>query len=262
MSHFKTIEIADDQFRPKNLTFVTVKSKNLNGRGDIVFYIPETSEKNLPLVILLHGVYGSSWSWSFSGGAHLVAEELIKNEGLKPFIIAMPSDGLTGDGTGYFPHTSANYEKWIIEDIPQAAKEVTPKFSEDSDLFLAGLSMGGFGTLRLGAKHPHLFKGLSAHSAPQSAMRLQDFVEEKFAKIIDLNDPQHAPLYWLKKNKELLPKFRFDCGVDDELIEDNRSLHDELQKACIDHHYEEFPGAHTWSYWNTHLRDTLRFFFA
>ena len=262
MSQFKTIEVADEKFKPDLLTFMTVKSKHLKGRGDIVFYIPETDEENLPLVILLHGVYGSSWSWAFSGGAHFVAEDLIQNHGMRPFIIAMPSDGLSGDGTAYLKHDSVDYEKWIIEDVPKAAGELTEKFSQKSDFYLAGLSMGGFGTLRLGAKYPNLFKALSSHSAPESLASLQPFVEESFAKIVNLNDPQYSPLYWLKKNKKLLPRLRIDCGIDDELIEDNRKLSSELLKDGIAHVYEEFPGGHSWEYWHEHIKDTFKFFFA
>lgn len=262
MSHFKTVEIADSKFKPDLLTFMTVKSKNLKGRGDIVFYIPETNETDLPLLTLMHGVYGSSWSWAFSGGAHLTAEEMISSKEVKPFIIAMPSDGLAGDGTGYFAHDNTDYEKWIIEDIPKAAQELTNKVSESSKLYIAGLSMGGFGALRLGAKYADKFSGISAHSAPESAQRLQQFIEEEVSGMIDLKAPDFSPLYWLKKNSAKLPPLRLDCGVDDELIEDNRHIHSELSKKGISHTYEEFSGAHTWDYWHEHLRDTLRFFFS
>jgi S-formylglutathione hydrolase FrmB len=59
-----------------------------------------------------------------------------------------------------------------------------------------------------------------------------------------------------------LPPLRFDCGVDDQLIEENRALHRDLEARGIAHTYEEFPGAHTWAYWERHLEDTLRFFAA
>jgi len=64
---------------------------------------------------------------------------------------------------------------------------------------------------------------------------------------------------WIKYNASRLPPLRFDCGVDDPLIEVNRSLHRELEAAGIPHEYKEFPGGHSWDYWILHLRDTLRF---
>ena len=75
----------------------------------------------LPLVILLHGVYGSAWSWPLNGGAHLTVARLIEAEEIAPVALAMPSDGLWGDGSGYVPHADADYERWIVDEVPAAA---------------------------------------------------------------------------------------------------------------------------------------------
>ena len=53
---------------------------------------------------------------------------------------------------------------------------------------------------------------------------------------------------------------RFDCGTEDSLLEANRELHFCLQAAGVPHEYSEFPGGHTWDYWERHLEDSLRFF--
>jgi S-formylglutathione hydrolase FrmB len=64
----------------------------------------------------------------------------------------------------------------------------------------------------------------------------------------------------LLKNRDRLPPLRFDCGSEDQLIEFNRELHRQLKNASVRHEYEEFPGGHSWPYWETHLADMLRFF--
>ena len=56
-----------------------------------------------------------------------------------------------------------------------------------------------------------------------------------------------------------LPHLRIDCGVDDDLIEDNRALHAKLDALRVQHEYEEFAGAHTWDYWDEHVQDALAF---
>ncbi|WP_218280881.1 alpha/beta hydrolase-fold protein [Verrucomicrobium spinosum] len=61
-------------------------------------------------------------------------------------------------------------------------------------------------------------------------------------------------------NRAHLPALRFDCGTDDPLISHNRKLHETLRDEGIPHHYQEYPGGHTWRYWSTHLAETLRFF--
>jgi S-formylglutathione hydrolase FrmB len=52
---------------------------------------------------------------------------------------------------------------------------------------------------------------------------------------------------------------RFDCGVDDFLIQDNRAFHAHLDKIGYKHEYHEFPGAHTWDYWDLHVRESIAF---
>src|SRR3984885_9865529 len=119
MPRFKTLEISDPRYENNNLRFITVKTLNLKGRGDICVYVPPGtgSAETLPVVILLHGVYGSAWSWPYSAGVHLVANELMQKGELPRMIIAMPSDGLWGDGSAFIPLDNYNFEKWIAEDV-------------------------------------------------------------------------------------------------------------------------------------------------
>jgi len=258
---FRTTELSNPLFENGHLRFITVKTPNLRGRGDITVFVPPGEQlTSLPLVILLHGVYGSSWSWSQQGGAHVTAMKLIEQGKIRPMVIAMPSDGLWGDGSGYLPHSGFDFEKWIVEDVPKAMCELISVVDHHSKLFIGGLSMGGFGALRLGAKYHTIFSGISAHSSITDVSQMSSFVEEPL-KAYE-NAGQVADSVWstIKQHRENLPPLRFDCGIDDALLEHNRKLHRQLTEAQIDHQYQEFPGAHDWSYWQEHLRDTLLFF--
>ena len=113
MERQNSVEISNKIVQTENLKFVTVKSQNLKGRGDICVFEPQTNQTDLPIVILLHGVYGSSWAWAFSGNAHITAQNLISNNEISPMILAIPSDGLWGDGSAYVPHHGFDFEKWI-----------------------------------------------------------------------------------------------------------------------------------------------------
>src|SRR5213075_1520135 len=108
----------------------------------------------LSLLILLHGADGSAWSWPLRGGAHLTASRLVETEEIAPVAIAMPSDGMWGVGSGYVAHADADYERWIVDEVPAAAALVDDRVGPSSPQTIAGLSMGGFGALRLGAKYP------------------------------------------------------------------------------------------------------------
>jgi len=258
---FRTIEISDPTLTPPGVSFVTVKSAALKRRADLCLYVPPDAQPAgpLPLVILLHGVYGSHWAWLFKGGAHKVLDRLIAEENLPPMMLAMPSDGLWGDGSGYACHAAADHHRWIIEEVPAAAQLVDPRVAR-APHFIAGLSMGGYGALRLGALHAEKFAAISAHSSCTDIAHLQGFVEETADQYELTEDWPLSVIECLKLNAHRLPPLRFDCGSDDILIEHNRSLHRQLREGGILHVYDEFSGGHTWDYWHEHLADSLRFF--
>ena len=260
---FRTFEISDPALESEHLRFITVKSNHLAGRGDICLFVPEdTGEMELPLVILLHGVYGSCWSWAFQGAAHKTAHRLISEKLITPMIIAMPSDGLWGDGSGYFPHHQHDYEQWIIKEVPQAVLAANLDCQVSSDWFISGLSMGGFGALRLGIKYQHLFSGISAHSSITDLEQMSEFIEEPLDQFRISNKKETSVWGTIESQNGRIPPLRFDCGKEDQLIEANRKLHYQLSESKIDHEYIEYPGSHQWSYWREHLVEGLLFFNA
>ncbi len=257
---FRTTEISDPKFESDHLRFITVKSENLKGRGDICVFVPPIENaENLPLVILLHGVYGSAWVWSQKAGVHRTAMQMIEQGKILPMIIAMPSDGLWGDGSGYLSHNQKNFENWIVHDVPNAVRENISAVSISSNLFIAGLSMGGFGALRLGLKHADKFKAIAAHSSITEIDQMRLFVEEAIENYEQDDIRENSVLGALEKYGGH-PKIRFDCGTDDELITQNRALHSALVRLKVQHVYKEYSGGHDWSYWQKHIKKTLLFF--
>jgi len=261
---FKTLEISNPLYENSHLRFITVKTPNLKGRGDITVYAPAglCSLDTLPIVILLHGVYGSAWSWAYSSGVHLKLDELIQSGELPPMILAMPSDGLWGDGSAYLPHGAYDFEKWIAEDVPDAVIECINGAKRESPLFISGLSMGGFGALRIGAKYAPKFSAMSGHSSITSLAQVKFFAEESLKSYSQDNPADEDVFETFLRYREHLPPVRFDCGSDDLLISYNRALHKKMEKAGIPHHFEENPGSHEWAYWSTHIISSLKFFAA
>jgi putative tributyrin esterase len=259
---FRTIELSEPSLTEPGLRFATVKSPALGRRADVTFYIPhsgQASGKSLPLVLLLHGVYGSHWAWTLKGAAHRVLEKLIKSGECEPMMLAMPSDGLWGDGSGYLHHKEADYARWIVDEVPTLAALVEPRVA-GAPLFISGLSMGGYGALRLGARFTEKFAGISAHSSITDFRQMEGFVEESVETFQLASDEEPGVFEAMLHHRGKLPPFRFDCGTEDDLIEYNRVLHRDLDHEGISHVYEEYPGAHTWEYWTEHVADTFRFF--
>jgi putative tributyrin esterase len=244
----------------ENLRFLNFRSDALGHRGDVLLFTPPHFEnvQRLPLLILLHGVYGCQWNWWLNGNIANTASAMLADGSLAPMLIAMPSDGSWGDGSGYVPHAHANYEQWIADDLPACLREVFPQL-EAERFFLAGLSMGGFGALRLGMKYASRVAGISAHSSVTDVTQLSQFIPYLPSAFLHAGEVDASLLHWAKVNRDHLPPIRFDCGTDDSLLADNRELHLALTGLQIPHEYQEFPGGHDWPYWTEHVRQTLAF---
>jgi len=244
----------------ESLRFLNFRSDALGYRGDAVLFTPpgfETTQR-VPLLILLHGVYGCQWNWWLNGDLANTATEMLSENSMAPMMIAMPSDGLWGDGSGYVPHAHANYEQWIAEDLPACLGELFPQLALKK-FFLAGLSMGGFGALRLGMKYAARVAGISAHSSVTNVAQLPRFIPYPTSAFLYAGETDTDLLHWAAANRAQLPPIRFDCGMEDSLLEDNRELHQAFDAMGVPHVYEEFPGAHDWDYWAKHVRRTLAF---
>ena len=177
---FRTVEVSNAAFAPPGIRFVTVKSAALGQRADLLLYVPPQAADlhDVPLVLLLHGAYSSHWAWAFKGAAHLTAQRLIDEGVIPPMVMVMPSDGLWGDGSGYVAHGGQDFECWIAEEVPAAASAACDACSEASPLFVAGLSMGGFGALRLAGRYPQRFVAAAGHSSVTDATQMDALMAE------------------------------------------------------------------------------------
>jgi enterochelin esterase-like enzyme len=261
-ARFRHVSLSSPEHESEGIRHLTVFSNALRRRGDISFASPPARllHEHLPIILLLHGVYGSHWSWFLQGGAHRVASAMYQAGTSAPFVLACPSDGLFAEGGGYLPQHDGDFEAWILE-VPDLIRAAVPSCTEASPVVLCGLSMGGYGALRLGAKYPERFAAISAHSPITRIEEFRNFLaadqaEELFAQQArDWNI-----LECISDNRDRLPPLRFDCGSEDDLRPGNDELHAALTRLGIAHTYEQLPGAHDWSYWHENFPRSLSFF--
>jgi putative tributyrin esterase len=128
---------------------------------------------------------------------------------------------------------------------------------------IQGLSMGGYGAMKIGLKQPEIFGSIVSHSGALDVEhihrnRFSPEITAIFGTEINPDEDCFELAKKAKKNKKL-PNIRFDCGVDDFLIQANRDFDLFLTKEKIKHEYEEFPGEHNWDYWDLHVQDGLRY---
>jgi putative tributyrin esterase len=260
---FLTIELSDPTYEVEGLRHATVGSPALHRRGDVSLFVPPEAVDmtDIPVFILMHGVYGSHWAWAMKAGAHRIAARMISDGRLQPCVLAMPSDGLWGQGSGYIPHADHDPERWILDEVPAIAALACNAITAKSPVCIIGLSMGGFGAMHLGGKFPDRFRAIAAHSSCTNIAQLAEFTTDDRTGCSTAATDIDA-FAALQSAGSALPSLAIDCGTEDPLLDYNRILHAELTKAGIAHHYAEYPGGHEWSYWTARLPETFRFFEA
>lgn len=246
---------------PHDLVMATVHTDSLRGRGDCTFVLPQGAGAETPLVILLHGVHGSHWSWPLLGRAGATLSQLVAEGQVQPMILAMPSDGLAGYGSAYMDEPDRNVSQWITRDVPEIASELAPSLGDT--WFIGGLSMGGWGAIRLALTAGSRFAAVSAHSAITNIDDLNlAAVGSHGLELSALDNADKDLSTFVVERRDRMPHLRFDCGTDDRLLGGNRDLHRCLDSHGIPHEYSEHPGGHDWNYWQQRLPHSLRFFQA
>ena len=129
-------------------------------------YLPsdyETSERKYPVVYLLHGYSDDETGWIQYGEANIIADKGIENGDFPPCIIIMP-DGKVGWYCNSFDGKDRWEDMFIQEFIPFIEKEyrIRPKKEFRA---IAGLSMGGYGALKLSMRNTDLFSTCIAMSS-------------------------------------------------------------------------------------------------
>ena len=255
-----------------------IKSALLNREVHYSIFLPSdyySSERAYPVTYLLHGYGDADDGWIQFGEVNRLADDAIKAGKIPPMIIVTP-DGFTSfyinaaDG-------SFNYEDFFIKElIPHIEKTYKVK-AEKRFRGIAGLSMGGYGSLLYALKYPNLF----AAAAPLSAAVWTDkdiinLNENMFNGLFDnsmgknLKGKDRLTAAWLsnsplglieKKTLEELSSVRYwiDCGDDDFLTIGNAELHIALTNKNVPHEFRMKDGAHNWTYWRTGIIDALSF---
>ena len=255
------LEISNPRYTADNTQLLTIHSSHLNRRHDVSIYNVNAVGKNVPIILLMHGVYGNHWVWMGLGGIHHVYEQVKAKTEITEFILVMPSDGGLYDGSAYLPTIAqGDYEQWIMDDVINAVIQTVPNASHDSNLYLSGLSMGGYGALRLGVKYADKVSGISAHSSITQLDEINLFTDTPITHYQCVNEQEHSILYWLEKNQTQLPPLRFDCGKDDILYNGNLSFEKALNARNVTFEFERFDGEHSWEYWHEHIEQTFAFF--
>ena len=179
-----------------------------------------------------------------------------------PLIVVMP-DGYRGFYTNH--NDGRPYASYIAEELVDQIERCFPAKRARAARCIGGLSMGGYGALRLALGYPEKFISATSHSGalmlgtrPPSGPRQRE-LRHVFGTRPAGSEHDLVTLVKRCKSAGRGPRMRIDCGVDDYLLDQNREFHTILEELEIPHEYAEFPGEHNWDYWDEHVKDAIGF---
>lgn len=218
-----------------------------------------------PVIYLLHGLTGHFDNWTDNS-------KLVEYAAKYNYIIVTP-EGDNGWYTDSATVPTDKYESYIVQEL---IPEIDKKFRAGTDRgsrAVAGLSMGGYGSIKFGLKYPEKFALVGSFSGALAAASfteklignnwkaLTDSIKSTYGADDSLTRKQNDVFGLIKEMPadkiKSLPFIYVDCGTEDFLIQSNRDFANLLFEKKIKHEFRQLPGAHDWKFWDAQVREFL-----
>ena len=253
-----------------------VESKVLGVEKKYIVYLPDGYEKSgekYPVLYLLHGAYGTHTSWAELGSGNMqqIVDDAIAKGVAKKMIIVLPDargedDRNGGKNMGYFNVKNWAYMDFFFQEfIPHIDKKFRTIASKEGRA-IAGLSMGGGGSVVYAQMHPEIFSAAYSTSGLLSE-RYNDNILRHFGDAWLASVAQTSPVNFVQKaTPETLEKLRsvrwyMDCGDDDWIIYSNFDFYAVMKQAKVPIEFRVRNGKHNWIFWRESLPNILAFSF-
>lgn len=161
------------------------------------------------------------------------------------------------------PHGRGRYWEFLSEELPGVVEQSFVVSSRPEDTFVAGLSMGGYGAMKLALSRPDRFAAAGSFSGALDVRAFADSSEagplidtvwggnspagtaDDLLTLLATAAPASTPLLWAT------------CGTDDVLVHHQRRFVEAARAAGLDITADEHPGEHEWGFWDAHVQRFL-----
>lgn len=232
---------------------------------DYPWDIPVDRENEPPKVLFaLHGATGNASDWVRMTAIEYYARRY-------NYAVVLPEVQL-----GFYSNMKYGYDylRWVGEELPQLVSRTFNLDLSRENLFVAGLSMGGYGALKVGLIYPETFGGIASFSAAVDIVRLLE--DQKTNPNPMLNDRVLQGVFGTELKADAAddlftlirqvaqrpdrPKYLQTCGTQDFLYEDNQKWKAHLEKLNYGHTFLEWKDGHTYPFWDRSVEFAMRFF--
>lgn len=197
-----------------------------------------------PVMYLLHGMGNSHTDWCSYSNIEMYAEE-------HNMAVVM----ISGENKFYRSEKGGDdFFRFVSEELPEFVTNMFPISKEPEHTYIAGLSMGGYGSLIHGLNHPERFAAIGAFSAAVGV----ETPEQKEAFAGGPYDPYHLAKTAAAEGKSIPPLY-VACGTEDMLYQNNVAYRDFLKEQKLDVTWVEVSGyTHEWRFWDMQVEAFLK----
>ena len=251
---------------------LSLKSKVLNMERKFAIYLPpdyETSQRNYPVLYLLHGGGDDQTGWVQFGEVQNITDKAIKDGIATPMIIVMPDANTTKRGYSNDATNTWRYEDFFFQELMPYVEKTYRVKADKHYRAVAGLSMGGDGSFTYALHHPELFSAACPLSAGTGPANLDSLSVRLKRDNSNISNADIAAYYKRQSVLELVNnmpdslkksvRWYIDVGDDDFLYEGNCLVHIAMRKKEIPHEFRVRDGGHNWTYWRAALPEVLQF---
>jgi enterochelin esterase-like enzyme len=203
-------------------------------------YLPpcydQFASERYPVLYLIHGMNYNDDQWDRLG-ADDIADKLIRQKEIAPFLIVMPRD------RSWSQPNQDGFGQAVIDTLIPYIDTVYRTMPDRAHRALGGLSRGASWTVHLGLTHWELFSALGLHSLP-----------------VFWADTPHVRQWLDAIPRDSLPRIFMDTGDKDYLIRSTRWFEDVLTQKNIPHEWYLFQGYHEEAYWSAHVEQYIRWY--
>lgn len=226
-----------------------------------------------PVLYLLHGHGQDYTSW-----LRLTRIEFYLQK--TDVIVVMPNCNRSSYVDGVNTH---RYGSYLTKELPIALKNWFNITSDREHTFIAGMSMGGYGTLNAALTHPEMY-GAACAMSPGIRMGTCDLkgkadkglaipedpeINRNFVNTFGPNENYEGSKYDLKHLAEQVnaskgpkPRILHLCGTEDPLYPESVDFMEFMKCRCpnLDYTWQDSPGIHDFNYWDRESLTMLNFF--